>query len=345
MRQQLLKQTPRKENDFSSLTNEIWNDTPQYDDNKDNEGWDVDIINEICSVTAPVVENSWGGLPASEDWDLELNKQELVHYVEIDTRSDTINSIPFLGEHLTIRSDNKPLTALEQLSTIHNSSSLPISSISAFTPVSTANVSSSPHFNVNTESSWGASLTGSTWESTAKNILSFEINDNIELKENTQLQELNPCTKLFTLESPQPCNPRATSWAGLDSFEPGPCKIEETNNCYTENQQSNVSDCLSGSIHSYGEVEKASQLSEQISLSSSLETKIDSNLKVTGWLQNSTPSEDWDLLDKQENEEDLGWTTVSLKTKVYKFFLMYAAAPLYVFSLIFNTPSSLGIEY
>ncbi|XP_065659668.1 myb-like protein X isoform X4 [Hydra vulgaris] len=299
LRQQQLKQTPRKDYEYSS--NEIYCNIPQCEDDKDSETWDND--NNENLVVAPVIENSWGGLPASEDWDLELNKQETTDCVEIDSRSDTIES-----EHFNKKSENKPNTLIEH-STLHNSL-IANSSISPFTTISTTNVSIAP-CNVNTDSSWGASLTGSTWESTVKNILNFEVNDNIGLKE--KMQKIDPKTLILDSTSfIQTSNPRVTSWAGLDSFEAGPSKIEENVVCYTEKKNMNMSDCLSNAIHCYNETEKVTQLSEQISLSSSLDTKIDSNLKVTGWLQSSNPSEDWEL---DKHEEDLGWTTVSLKAK------------------------------
>ena len=353
------QQGPRKDQDYSS-----YSDNSQYRENSgwteiipdtrfdnDPEEWDVDspvnVVNTVDNFSDNLnTDTSWGGLPASEDWDLDINKQTTTRCSVtplVDSRPPREPS-PIGSE---IKSGKKNLFG-------------PSSSSTNVIPTS--------------DSSWGASLTGSAWESGTANIKQWDVNVNRVDKEskepvndldiidsgtqsnnvktipnavNTSNPSLNAsqwnksANKPITVESSlTSASPGITPWAGLDSFDAGPSQVEShphhplasPNNFYPGGAKPKITPV--SSFHSYHSdtsdkpIAKVQQTPKENTDSnfnrnekrltvSSLDNKIDSNLKVTGWLQNSTPSEDWDEDDKQQhNDEEFGWTTVSLKTKV-----------------------------
>lgn len=348
LRQQQMKLVPRKDQDYSydnsnSYKEESgWTETApdtQTDNNVTSENWDLDIDNNANNPVADQntkTDTYWGGVPASENWDLDLNKPA--------TRSSVTDS---RYEHPAAPSSTSPL--LNGTATLTNGTSEP---------------------------SWGASLTGSTWDSsnvaskqwdvvkqqngqnssTSNSVVdertqsSYAKNFHNSVNSSTQLSDSTTpwnriSSKPIIVESTKPtdtlksASPGITPWAGLDSFDGGPSPINSTqisNNIYTGGAKPRTTPESSFHSHHSDNSEKAksqnvtraketnvdlpnerfvtSEKAEKRVTVPSLDNKIDSNLKVTGWLQNSTTSENWDEEEKYHDGE-FGWTTVSMKTK------------------------------
>ena len=298
------------------------------------EDWELDIGETVISVNDQGRTNcSWGGIPASEDWDLDVNKET--------THSNVNHLLESRQENSSLSNDFKSSKVGKNL----------------FGPLeSSSNVITNDMPVANSDSCWGASLTGSTWDTGTQNAKQWD-NDSVQsenslgagspsnISKNVQSNANSSWCKYsnrpVSVDSNKSDSPGITPWAGLDSFEAAPISQEHANvnhvqspvsinNVYTggAKPKTNASGGTYNNFHTdtpekikpsaHTRLKDPQLIIEQTDSSvgvSSIDNKIDTNLKVTGWLESSTPSEDWDEDDKENNDEDFGWTTVSLKTK------------------------------
>ena len=295
--------------------------------------------------------NSWGGIPASEDWDLDMRPENGGLGT---TTKDQISS------QSTVVDDS----GTKMNSVVKN---LFNSSTNGLQPHQSNVDMVSGNGNTNNDPSWGVSLTGSTWETvstSAKQWDSASNNSKTSMneekppvapppeqsskigKENLSAQprrngpdsaKQNSSNHSTTSSNPPPtrnvldnsaenvrtASPGITSWAGLDSFDAGPAPSatvsynENTSNqerpSGTKPKHSNVNNSKSNGHHSKehltnGSVNKAL---------SSVNNRVDTNSKVSGWLQSTSPqTENWNTETHKSGEEDFGWTTVAKPSKV-----------------------------
>lgn len=343
--QQAKQQVLQKDQDHSSneqyRENSNWTEIvpdPQYEPNNV-EDWEVDVSNEKSSTNTNDqgrTFSSWGGIPASEDWDLDANKQtsNVNHISESRTLENCVPSSDSIGSKLLQTSFVSP----------HSTNAAP---------------PNDKQVTGNNDSCWGASLTGSTWDTGAHNANQWDVDSG--KSKNSQEEHVSPSvvsknpqasinSTTWSKYASKPTDsnksdsPGITPWAGLDSFEAVPNVIQEDvhhiqtpissdniaypggakpktsnvgvgtfNNSYhneTTDKVKSLHTCLKEQ-DSNNEQTESNGVS---SIDNKIESKIDTNLKVTGWLESSTLSDDWDD-DDNENSEDFGWTTVSLKTK------------------------------
>ena len=348
-----MKQNLPRRDDYSNSTTTNDNSNNYYreptgwsDSNYDNNGryfenstedWDLDTYDNSVNTNQSNTDSSWGGKPvSSENWDLEISEQP--------TRSSVSN--------IDI--------SKEQNET--NNSSINKSSVSKalFGPNDPPLPSSN---NVNNDSSWGASLTGSSWDTpntsikqwdtvpttvinkpTTTNKVEVMPNENIvssqdkislpkSIANTLSNSHLNKVNKPLN-ECLKSGSPGITSWAGLDSFDALPSSNSQNDsiniieNGGTKPKIIPADSCSSGTsdkLKLQPNIEDSVRLKDNLDNDKSLNTldsKVDSNLKVTGWLQNSTTNEvEWVEDEKQGNDDEFGWTKVSIKTKVICSFL------------------------
>lgn len=341
--QQIKQQVLHKDQDFTSgdqyRENSNWTEIvpdASYDCNN-TEDWEVDVDETVPNVTEQGrTYSSWGGVPASEDWDLDVNKPSCSSVNPSSETRTYENSIP---------------NELKG-SKVGKNAFAPLESSSSGVNVSSSGVNDKPV--ANSDSCWGASLTGSTWDTGTQkqwendsvhsdNSLDGGSPSNISknLQSNANSSWCKYSNKPAGADSNKSDSPGITPWAGLDSFEAAPISQESVNhvqspvsinNVYSGGAKPKTSNVIGGNYNSFhsdvmSDKIKQSQhtrlkdpdlIMEQTDSAvgvSSIDNKIDTNLKVTGWLESSTPSEDWDEDDKDNNDEDFGWTTVSMKTK------------------------------
>ena len=348
-----MKQNLPRRDDYSNSTTTNDNSNNYYreptgwsDSNYDNNGryfenstedWDLDTYDNSVNTNQSNTDSSWGGKPvSSENWDLEISEQP--------TRSSVSN--------IDI--------SKEQNET--NNSSINKSSVSKalFGPNDPPLPSSN---NVNNDSSWGASLTGSSWDTPNTSIKQWDTvptaiinkptttnkvevipNENIvssqdkislpkSIANTLSNSHLNKVNKPLN-ECLKSGSPGITSWAGLDSFDALPSSNSQNDSINiienggtkpkiipADSFSSGTSDKLKLQPNIEDSVQLKDNLDDDKSLNT-LDSKVDSNLKVTGWLQNSTTNEvEWVEDEKQGNDDEFGWTKVSIKTKVIRSFL------------------------
>lgn len=296
--------------------------------------------------------SSWGGIPASEEWDSELNQQQ-----QPISNGNITN-----GVHLAVETRSYENSLANDSNTVSKSNpSLPPPLVGS-TPSPLLNSNSEKP--ANGESCWGASLTGSSWDNASAKQWDTNASSNgpslplptpgkglLNGVENHPIASSNHNLKptisksiLIPADLSKTDCPGLTPWAGLDSFEATPPTTESyvTQSSCVFNGGAKPKTNINGNVIGGGsanhvsnntETDKSSKTSPRTrlkesdtntanssktdsNLNVSIDSKIDTNLKVTGWLERTTPQEDWEQDDKEENNhEEFGWTTVSMKTK------------------------------
>jgi len=327
------------------------------------EDWDLDD-NTLNTNQLSNIDSSWGGLPVSEDWDVADANKRTRSSVPSNS-SFNLNDVTKTHSPLATASVNNDLSNTSVTNT--NVSKTLFGPNDPPLPTATLPLPSSAGGG---DPSWGASLTGSSWDTPISNINQWEGTNSSKIVGNNASAIEVPSTnkslivgnkslivgnKLLVSNSNEikssvnpilkSASPGITSWAGLDSFDnlpssnniennaqhqyanySGGAKRKTTNTSSFTSYHSDNSDKVKPQIHptptqihppANQQQRKDNTATDKHRLPT-LDSKIDSNLKVTGWLQNSTPDDDeWGVgvEEVKEQDEDFGWTTVSLKTK------------------------------
>jgi len=363
------------------------------------EDWDLDLVSSKTTTSSehvnelktrnvgligsslPKDSSSWGGIPASEDWDLDPRTNEVDSTMR-PSAEQTNSGTGVIGSEVKLNKAVKNLF----------SNSDPPPSQSTTNTNEPPTVVSSNKAN-NEPSSWGASLTGSSWDTSVKqwetssdhskasandeqrtsysnaavtigntSVESKNVRDNSQGRRTTNATDAFPAavgsknsvttsnTHLLNRsvlentssvkEHVRTGSPGITSWAGLDSFDAGITTSgynENTNNNPLQQQPKPVSgtkpkqnanpSSFNSKTQSHGSKEHLTNGNLQPALVSSSSSKnalssvnnrVDTNSKVSGWLQSSSPStETWGGESQSKgNDEEFGWTTVAKPSKV-----------------------------
>ncbi|XP_066917281.1 capping protein inhibiting regulator of actin dynamics-like isoform X2 [Clytia hemisphaerica] len=318
----------------------------------------VGVIGQPIQTSTNISANSWGGIPASEDWDQDMRTENGGQSRTTQNQISSQSSTTVIDDSCTKM--NSVVKNLFNSST--NGQQLQQSKVDMV----------SSNGNTNSDPSWGVSLTGSTWETVTPSAKQWDsVSDNSKtsmneekppvappeqssklvnsMKENLSAQprrngpdgaKQNSSNYSTTSSNPPPptrnvlenssdnvrtASPGITSWAGLDSFDAGPAPSatvsynENTSNqerpSGTKPKHSNVSNSNNSKSNGHHSKEHLTNGSVNKALSS-VNNRVDTNSKVSGWLQSTSPqTENWSAETHKTGEEDFGWTTVAKPSK------------------------------
>jgi len=380
--QQMKQQVPRKDYDYNYNDSNHYRDSSwteivpdsNYDSTKYEENWDT---NDEKAAN----QNSWGGVPPTENWDADesstnpsINANKTPAVVSKWTSESSRDHSPIGSERKTAKSIKTALFGpSDPPPGGHVTPAQPSTSILGPPPVPEQKQplnhtdelppqKQPPSVSNNTDMSWGASLTGSTWDggnstiktwdsSSSNDVIKNEpppkvsvtgnsasqltsISENSESKSESLNRSIEQSKVGNSVSAKATDTPGLTAWAGLDSFDATPMNSElnttSQSTVFTGGAKPKTS-CSSQQSDSASEKHKQQRKANEEMFNSNnssnylnsngvtpLDSKVDSNLKVTGWLQSSggVSSEDWDEEEKETGDENWGWTTVaSVKTK------------------------------
>ena len=363
--------TRRNNHNVNTLsTTENWDLDNDYSSKKTSSDIDRSVKTFISSETA-TDDSSWSVIsPSSEDWDLDIaNQSRSSDYITTSSLKHADGS----GSSQKKTRDTVPIGSEAKLNKVAKNlfSSGEATDSLAHTSSITNTVNGHSTATMAATSSWGASLTGSSWDNTNPSPRQWEStfnitstasveevntltngvvdskvnppalsavisrsntavnNSSINLSSNKQPDEQRSNeTKNSTKPHNQVSNtvdtssPGITSWAGLDSFDGIPV-IESNSQSSTQlggtkpKYGSSLTYQSQGktSIDSTAHTNQSSHGNHTKQNIATIDNKLDPNLKVSGWLQNSNQNtEVWDEAEKQD--EDFGWTTVKTSNKV-----------------------------
>lgn len=322
----------------SSISNNrnSYHGTQQFQSTED---WDLDISNGKLNsesnsenqTSGSTEVTSWDNDPApTSNWglDLRLNESELT------------------------RTGNEPMVLMGSRSKSNKMAAKNLFDNDVTSDVSTLNVVGNI---AQEESSWGASLTGSTWdtvntslkqwdnsstvsksstndERNARHVTSKSQKENNDLAQKSTLPEskhskasssISHNTR-FLENSPnaEPVrigSPGITSWAGLDSFDAGPTLLSSqpkaSRDVGTKLKHNANNNKPFTTSHTFKEQLANGNTSKQHL--SGMDSRVDTNMKVSGWLQSSNPATEAlrDTAPSKNSDEDSGWTTVAKPSK------------------------------
>lgn len=306
------------------------------------EDWDLDISNgkhnsESNSenmISGSTEVTSWDNNPApTSNWGLDLRSNE---------------------SELT-RTSNEPMGPVGSKSKSNKTAAKNLFNNDVTSDVPTSNVVGNI---AQEESSWGASLTGSTWDTVNTSLKQWDNSSTVSKsstndernarhvtgptsksqKENSNVtpkstlpesthsktsSSISHNTRFLenssTVEPVRIGSPGITSWAGLDSFDAGPTlpssQPKASRDIGTKLKHNINSNKLSTTSHTLKEQLANGNTSKQHL--SGMDSRVDTNMKVSGWLQSSNPAtEAWqESAPCKNSDEDSGWTTVAKPSK------------------------------